>query len=94
MVFCMADAVCERNIQPKQNRTCKLIMFSNRMRNLSTIHVHHSLIINRVWMSINTFLHYCIDFAEGSVYRTGTGPQLNCLKEPGKAHDAISMQRE
>ena len=33
-------------------------------------------------------------FEVGSVYRTGTGPQRNCLKEPGKARDAISMQRE
>ena len=31
---------------------------------------------------------------EGSVCRTGTGPQCKCLKEPGKARDAISMQRE
>ena len=30
----------------------------------------------------------------GSVYRTSTSPQRNCLKEPGKARDAISMQRE
>ena len=33
-------------------------------------------------------------FFWGSVYRTGTGSQRNCLKEPGKARDAISMQRE
>ena len=44
--------------------------------------------------SIGYVYHYYMYVQDSCGYRAGTGPQRNCLKEPGKARDAISMQRE
>ena len=50
--------------------------------------------VNNIWTRKCHETHIPVCIIVGSVYRTGTGPQRNCLKEPEKARDAISMQRE